>query len=161
FPLPFPEAVSHRPQPPVTRGPRRARGWGGAFGKGQRSPWRLSSKGVRWLATAAGIILGLRRLRTTMSATTPVTGRPQPAMRRDIFPVAKITQPADGPSSRRTHKVIAVMPAYNAETTLVGTVGDIPAGAVDEVILVDDKSADGTVSVARQMGLTVIEHPEN
>jgi glycosyltransferase involved in cell wall biosynthesis len=89
-----------------------------------------------------------------------LTGRTVLTMRRDIFPVAEITQPAERPV-RRKHKVIAVMPAYNAEVTLVGTVADIPAGSVDEVILVDDKSTDGTISIARQMGLTVIEHPEN
>ena len=62
---------------------------------------------------------------------------------------------------RRPHKVIAVMPAYNAERTLAATLADIPAGAVDEVILVDDGSTDGTVQVARNLGLTVIEHSRN
>ena len=53
------------------------------------------------------------------------------------------------------------MPAYNAEKTLPATVGDIPAGAVDEIILVDDGSTDRTVEIARAMGLTVLVHPEN
>lgn len=52
------------------------------------------------------------------------------------------------------------MPAYNAAQTLAQTVADIPA-MVDEVILVDDKSADNTVALARQLGLTVFEHPQN
>jgi glycosyltransferase involved in cell wall biosynthesis len=58
-------------------------------------------------------------------------------------------------------KVIAVMPAYNAESTLERTIADIPAGAVDEIILVDDCSTDNTVELARSLGLTVIEHQTN
>jgi glycosyltransferase involved in cell wall biosynthesis len=66
--------------------------------------------------------------------------------------------PAMPPPSR---KVVAVLPAYNAEKTLAATVGDIPAGSVDEIILVDDGSKDGTVELARSLGLTVIVHPQN
>ena len=58
-------------------------------------------------------------------------------------------------------RVIAVMPAYNAEKTLEKTVADIPKGSVDEIILVDDCSKDGTVALARKMGLTVIVHETN
>ncbi|MDD5628108.1 MAG: glycosyltransferase family 2 protein [Elusimicrobia bacterium] len=58
-------------------------------------------------------------------------------------------------------KVIAVLPAYNAEKTLEKTVRDIPPGCVDEIILVDDASRDGTVAEARRLGLTVIAHPAN
>jgi glycosyltransferase involved in cell wall biosynthesis len=58
-------------------------------------------------------------------------------------------------------KAIVVMPAYNAESTLERTVADLPAGSVDEIILVDDRSCDGTVALARRLGLTVIEHARN
>jgi glycosyltransferase involved in cell wall biosynthesis len=58
-------------------------------------------------------------------------------------------------------RVVAVMPAYNAEATLERTVADIPEGSVDEVILVDDCSSDGTVELARRMGLTVVPHEQN
>lgn len=58
-------------------------------------------------------------------------------------------------------KTVAVMPAYNAATTLERTVADIPEGSVDEVVLVDDGSSDATVSIARSLGLTVIEHDSN
>jgi glycosyltransferase involved in cell wall biosynthesis len=57
--------------------------------------------------------------------------------------------------------VIAVMPAYNAERTLAATLADMPPGCLDEIILVDDGSRDRTVEVAREMGLTVLVHPEN
>lgn len=58
-------------------------------------------------------------------------------------------------------KVIVVMPAYNAESTLEKTLRDIPRGSVDEVILVDDASSDGTVELAEKLGVHVIEHQEN
>jgi len=62
---------------------------------------------------------------------------------------------------RRDGRVIAVMPAYNAATTLEKTIADIPDRTVDETILVDDCSQDGTAELARQLGLTVIEHEQN
>lgn len=59
-------------------------------------------------------------------------------------------------------KVIVVMPAYNAEKTLEQTYQEIPFPIVDEVILVDDKSADRTVEVAKKIGIKhVIRHEEN
>jgi len=58
-------------------------------------------------------------------------------------------------------KVIVVMPAYNAESTLERTFKDIPAGAVDEVILTDDASTDRTVETANRLGITVLEHDDN
>ncbi len=60
-----------------------------------------------------------------------------------------------------TPKVIVVMPAYNAEKTLARTVGDIPPGTADSIILVDDCSRDQTVAIAQQMGLRVIQHEAN
>src|SRR5436190_6173950 len=80
--------------------------------------------------------------------------------RHEIFHVDRILAP-EGERPRRDYKVIAVLPAYNAERTLAATLADIPAGAVDEVLLVDDGSTDRTVTVARDMGLTVIQHPQN
>lgn len=58
-------------------------------------------------------------------------------------------------------KVIVVMPAYNAEKTLARTVADIPKGAADGIILVDDCSRDRTVIVAKELGLQVIQHEKN
>jgi glycosyltransferase involved in cell wall biosynthesis len=78
----------------------------------------------------------------------------------EIFRVERILDP-DEPRAKRRHKVVAVLPAYNAERTLAATLADFPPGCVDEVLLVDDGSTDNTVAVAREMGLTVIAHPEN
>ena len=58
-------------------------------------------------------------------------------------------------------KIVVVMPAYNAEQTLEKTVRDIPKGSVDEIILVDDCSKDGTAALAERLGLTVIRHEKN
>ncbi len=62
---------------------------------------------------------------------------------------------------RPLEKTVVVMPAYNAETTLEQTLSDMPEGAADEIILVDDCSSDGTAELARRLGLTVIEHEKN
>lgn len=61
----------------------------------------------------------------------------------------------------RKPKVIVVMPAYNAAQTLERTYHDIPASVVDRVILVDDVSADDTVTISRQLGLRTIVHIQN
>ena len=53
------------------------------------------------------------------------------------------------------------MPAYNAASTVERTVEDIPPGAVHEVVLVDDASTDGTVDIARELGLRVVQHERN
>ena len=58
-------------------------------------------------------------------------------------------------------KVVVVMPAYNAEKTLKRTLDDIPRRWVDEIILCDDASHDGTVDLARKLGLQVIVHKVN
>jgi len=58
-------------------------------------------------------------------------------------------------------KVVVVMPAYNAASTLERTVGDIPPGSVAEIILVDDCSKDDTVVLAKRLGLIVVEHKKN
>jgi glycosyltransferase involved in cell wall biosynthesis len=64
-------------------------------------------------------------------------------------------------SERAGAKVIVVMPARNAARTLAATVSGIPEGWVDEIILVDDKSTDTTVEVARGLPLHLVWHPHN
>jgi glycosyltransferase involved in cell wall biosynthesis len=58
-------------------------------------------------------------------------------------------------------KVVVVLPAYRAEKTLKRTHDDIPKDVVDEVILVDDASDDGTLEVARQLGIRSFVHWQN
>jgi glycosyltransferase involved in cell wall biosynthesis len=74
--------------------------------------------------------------------------------------VSILEQPAEVPARTRG-RVICVMPAYNAASTLRRTVADIPKGSVDEILLVDDCSKDNTVEIARDLGLTVLRHERN
>ena len=53
------------------------------------------------------------------------------------------------------------MPAYNAGHTLERTVAELPHELVDEVIVVDDDSADDTVVIASRIGATTIKHSKN
>lgn len=58
--------------------------------------------------------------------------------------------------------VTIVLPAYNAGRTLEITYSRIPFDIVDHVILVDDKSSDDTLDVARRLGIQhIIEHTQN
>ena len=72
-----------------------------------------------------------------------------------------VLRPGNQTQPCRKHKIIAVLPAYNAESTLAATLAEVPPGAIDEALLVDDGSLDRTVAIAREMGLMVIEHPRN
>jgi glycosyltransferase involved in cell wall biosynthesis len=59
-------------------------------------------------------------------------------------------------------KVIVVMPAYNASKTLEMTYNEINQGLVDEIIVVDDCSTDGTSEKAKELGIKhVIRHENN
>jgi glycosyltransferase involved in cell wall biosynthesis len=82
-------------------------------------------------------------------------------LQQEFFHIERITKTLPELPPKRSHRVIAVMPAYNAERTLASTLADMPPGCVDEIILVDDGSKDRTVELAREMGLTVIVHPQN
>lgn len=64
-------------------------------------------------------------------------------------------------TDRPSGKVIVVMPAWNAARTLERTVSAIPRDWVDEIILVDDRSTDDTVKLARTLPIRLIWHPHN
>ena len=61
----------------------------------------------------------------------------------------------------REKKIVAVLPAYNAEKTLKATFDDIPKEWVDEILLVDDCSRDRTVELSRQLGIRTVVHQKN
>jgi GT2 family glycosyltransferase len=77
------------------------------------------------------------------------------AVRPDPIPLGELGW--SGPRPRR----VIVLPAYRAAKTLVEVVGDIPQGHADRILLVDDASADATVSVATALRLDVIRHQHN
>lgn len=58
-------------------------------------------------------------------------------------------------------RVVVVMPAYNAEKTLEQTVAQVDRDIVDEIVLVDDYSQDGTAALAANLGLHTIRHERN
>ncbi|MFH0877810.1 MAG: methyltransferase domain-containing protein [Candidatus Omnitrophota bacterium] len=64
-------------------------------------------------------------------------------------------------TEQKKAKVVVVLPAYNAATTLPKTVEDIPKDMVDDIILVDDRSQDETVKIAKQLGLKTVVHKKN
>jgi glycosyltransferase involved in cell wall biosynthesis len=59
-------------------------------------------------------------------------------------------------------KVVVVLPAYNAASTLKQTYEEIPFDIVDEIVLVDDASSDDTVALGKSLGIKhVIRHKDN
>ncbi len=58
-------------------------------------------------------------------------------------------------------KVVVVMPAYNAAATLERTLAEVDRRIVDDIIVVDDASHDGTADVARRLGLRPLVHDVN
>jgi glycosyltransferase involved in cell wall biosynthesis len=59
-------------------------------------------------------------------------------------------------------KIIIVMPAYNAEQTITRTYNDLPMDVIDDVVLVDDASADRTAKIAKKLGIKhIIIHDIN
>jgi glycosyltransferase involved in cell wall biosynthesis len=59
------------------------------------------------------------------------------------------------------HKIVVVMPAYNAAKTLKRTYDDVPKDIVDEILLVDDGSHDDTIKLSKQLGIRTFIHERN
>ena len=57
--------------------------------------------------------------------------------------------------------IVIVMPAYNAERTIRDTYYEIPPVFRKHIILVDDRSSDNTVAVAKSLHIKVFVHPKN
>lgn len=59
-------------------------------------------------------------------------------------------------------KIVVVLPAYNAQSTLGKTYSDISFDIVDDVVVVDDASHDNTVAEAQKLGIKhIIQHESN
>jgi glycosyltransferase involved in cell wall biosynthesis len=58
-------------------------------------------------------------------------------------------------------KVVIVLPAYNAEKTLIKTYKDISDEYKKNVILVDDKSTDKTIEIAKKLKIKYFVHKKN
>jgi glycosyltransferase involved in cell wall biosynthesis len=59
-------------------------------------------------------------------------------------------------------KIVVVLPAYNAARTIQQTFNEIPFDIVDDVVLVDDKSADDTAAIASGLNIQhIIVHETN
>ena len=59
------------------------------------------------------------------------------------------------------NRIAVVLPAYNARRTLERVLADLPREQVDDIILVDDASHDGTAELAESMGVRVLRHRKN
>lgn len=57
-------------------------------------------------------------------------------------------------------KIVVVIPAYNEENTIRGVIEDIRS-RVQEIVVVDDGSVDRTAKIAKEQGVTVLEHIVN
>jgi glycosyltransferase involved in cell wall biosynthesis len=67
---------------------------------------------------------------------------------------------ADGRSFQfETVRVSVIIPTYNECQSIGLVLADIPAGLVDQVLVVDSDSTDGTAEIARQMGAEVLDEP--
>jgi glycosyltransferase involved in cell wall biosynthesis len=58
-------------------------------------------------------------------------------------------------------KVCVVLPAFNAAKTLARTLEGLDRALIDEVIVVDDASTDGTQEMARRLGVSYACHRRN
>jgi glycosyltransferase involved in cell wall biosynthesis len=58
-------------------------------------------------------------------------------------------------------RIAVILPAYNAAATIRRTYAEIPLELVDDVILTDDASADGTASLSEELGIHTLRHAVN
>ena len=56
-------------------------------------------------------------------------------------------------------RVSVIIPTCNEASALTHVLADVPAGLVDEVLVVDSNSTDGTPEIAARMGARVIAEP--
>jgi len=75
-------------------------------------------------------------------------------------PVSGVASVAPRPW-RTISRILLVLPALNEAGKIGRTIAKVPAGVVDEILLVDDGSTDGTGEEAAALGATVLRHPRN
>ena len=56
-------------------------------------------------------------------------------------------------------RVSVIIPTYNEAQAIGRVLSDLPSDLVNEVLVVDSNSKDGTVEIARKMGARVIQEP--
>ena len=56
-------------------------------------------------------------------------------------------------------RVSVVIPTYNEAGSVGRVIADVPREAVQEIVVVDSDSTDGTAEIARQMGARVVREP--
>jgi glycosyltransferase involved in cell wall biosynthesis len=71
-----------------------------------------------------------------------------------------LTQFIATPTSDKVGLIRVIIPALNEEKSIGAVLAALPAGAIAEVIVVDNNSSDATALVARQAGATVVHQPE-
>lgn len=64
------------------------------------------------------------------------------------------------PTADQVAAVRVIIPALNEEKSIGAVLAALPAGAIAEVVVVDNNSTDATALVARQAGATVVHQPE-
>jgi glycosyltransferase involved in cell wall biosynthesis len=63
-------------------------------------------------------------------------------------------------SQIKKEKISVIIPVYNEAESIAHVLEDIPRSLVDEVIVVDNGSTDGSDQIASKHGATVIKEPE-
>ncbi|MCL4552990.1 MAG: glycosyltransferase family 2 protein [Candidatus Marsarchaeota archaeon] len=62
---------------------------------------------------------------------------------------------------QRKERIIVLIPAFNEEGKISQVVSKIPKHLVDDILVIDDGSADRTAAEARQAGAKVVSHVKN
>jgi len=62
----------------------------------------------------------------------------------------------DGVSERTVNRVVAIIPTLNEAATIAATIATLPCSVVDEIIVADSSSTDGTAAIASAVGARVV-----
>lgn len=64
--------------------------------------------------------------------------------------------------NRAESRVLAIVPAYNEEESLVATIEELQRVAPDiDYVVVNDGSRDGTLALCKASGFNYVSHPTN